>query len=247
MGTPGDVARRAGRVSRASPRASERCGTVRTSDDTVSDDPYAVLGVARDVSEVELRAARRRAALRSHPDHEGGSTDEMRRLNAAFDAILADVTRRAADRPEPAVPTGPSPAPPAPPAPSERVPRTGSRLSPRRRLVHDRGAAGRGVRGAARRGDLARRRRRRRPALPARRRARRAARVLVPARAAARRRRQHGRRHARRDRRRRRCPTSTSSATPGSARRSTATATRPGVPDRGEPAVGLGGSEARWP
>jgi hypothetical protein len=95
----------------------------------VSDDPYAVLGVARDVSEVELRAARRRAARRSHPDHEGGSTDEMRRLNAAFDAILADVTRRTADRPDPDVPTGASPAPPAPPGPRERAPRTGSRLS----------------------------------------------------------------------------------------------------------------------
>ena len=90
----------------------------------MSDDPYAVLGVGRDVSEVELRAARRRAALRSHPDHEGGSTDEMRRLNAAFDAILADVSGRAAQQPGPAAPPSePTPTPPS------RVPRTGSRLS----------------------------------------------------------------------------------------------------------------------
>ena len=90
----------------------------------MSDDPYAVLGVARDVSEVELRAARRRAALRSHPDHEGGSTDEMRRLNAAFDAVLADVTNRAPDRPAPAHAESPAPR-----AATEHVPRPGSRLS----------------------------------------------------------------------------------------------------------------------
>ena len=51
----------------------------------------------------------------------------MRRLNAAFDAILADVTGRAADRPAPAAPRA------APHRrrrlPPERVPRTGSRLS----------------------------------------------------------------------------------------------------------------------
>ena len=68
---------------------------------TSADDPYAVLGVGRGVTEVELRAARRRAARGTHPDHEGGSTERMRRLNEAFDAILADLSRAAPEDPPP--------------------------------------------------------------------------------------------------------------------------------------------------
>ena len=54
-------------------------------------DPYALLGVERGVSEEELRAARRRRAQELHPDHAGGTTDAMRRLNLAFEAVLTDV------------------------------------------------------------------------------------------------------------------------------------------------------------
>jgi hypothetical protein len=89
---------------------------------TSADDPYAVLGVGRGVTEVELRAARRRAARGTHPDHQGGSTERMRRLNAAFDAILADLSR--------AAPEDPPPQPSAPPAASSSpAPRPGSRVS----------------------------------------------------------------------------------------------------------------------
>lgn len=57
----------------------------------MTDDPYAVLGVGPDVSEAELRVARRRLAMALHPDHAGGTTDQMQRLNLAFDAVLADI------------------------------------------------------------------------------------------------------------------------------------------------------------
>ncbi len=48
-----------------------------------------MLGVRPDAGEVELRAARRRLAQALHPDHAGGTTEAMRRLNVAFEAALA--------------------------------------------------------------------------------------------------------------------------------------------------------------
>jgi DnaJ domain len=55
----------------------------------VADDPFAVLGVDPRASSQELRAARRRLAMRLHPDHAGGDAEAMRRLNTAFDAAMA--------------------------------------------------------------------------------------------------------------------------------------------------------------
>lgn len=89
---------------------------------TSADDPYTLLGVGRGVTEIELRAARRRAARGTHPDHEGGSTERMRRLNEAFDAILAELVRSPDEQ------IDQQPAPP-PAATASRAPRTGSRLS----------------------------------------------------------------------------------------------------------------------
>ena len=60
----------------------------------MADDPFAVLGVDPRASAQELRAARRRLAMRLHPDHAGGDAEAMRRLNAAFEAAMA---ARAAD------------------------------------------------------------------------------------------------------------------------------------------------------
>ena len=84
----------------------------------MADDPYTLLGVPRGVTVEELRAARRRAALRNHPDKEGGSTEMMRRINAAFDAVMADLERS-------------GPAPPGvgpPPTEAAGTARTGARL-----------------------------------------------------------------------------------------------------------------------
>lgn len=58
-------------------------------------DPYQVLGVAREVSQEELKLAYRRAANRVHPDREGGTLEAMQELNRAWD-LLGDPARRAA-------------------------------------------------------------------------------------------------------------------------------------------------------
>ena len=55
----------------------------------MTDDPFALLGVDPGASVQELRAARRRMAMRLHPDHAGGDADAMRRLNDAFEAAMA--------------------------------------------------------------------------------------------------------------------------------------------------------------
>ncbi len=58
-----------------------------------------------------------------HPDHAGGTTDEMQRLNLAFDAVLADIGTGPAR-------SGPEPATGAPAAgPSAPVPRPGGRVA----------------------------------------------------------------------------------------------------------------------
>ena len=55
----------------------------------MTDDPFAVLGVAPGADEATLRAARRRLAKQTHPDRAGGDTARMEQVNAAFDAALA--------------------------------------------------------------------------------------------------------------------------------------------------------------
>ena len=84
------------------------------------DDPYAILGVDRGAGEQELRAARRRRAQELHPDHAGGTTEAMRRLNLAFERAMADAT----------APIGPpEPAADVPPPPTPPVPRPGGRVA----------------------------------------------------------------------------------------------------------------------
>jgi hypothetical protein len=70
-------------------------------------DPYAVLGVPRDATPLQVARAHRRLAKRHHPDlHEGASAAEaaerMRRINEAW-GILSNAVRRAEyDRSHPA-------------------------------------------------------------------------------------------------------------------------------------------------
>jgi hypothetical protein len=56
-------------------------------------DPFEVLGIERDASLAQAREARRRLAFDRHPDR-GGSADEMREINAAFDAVVGHLTGR---------------------------------------------------------------------------------------------------------------------------------------------------------
>lgn len=59
-------------------------------------DPYAVLGVPREATPLQIARARRRLAKRYHPDLHPGEdvTEPMRRVNEAW-RILSSTTRRA--------------------------------------------------------------------------------------------------------------------------------------------------------
>ena len=97
-------------------------------------DPFAALGLTRDATLAEIRAARRRLALAVHPDV-GGSAVGMQQLNAAFDAAVAHATgrRRVAETAASAATVSSDPGPASTrPRNDTRVRRTG-----RRRVEHD--------------------------------------------------------------------------------------------------------------
>jgi hypothetical protein len=77
-------------------------------------DPYAVLGVPRDATALQVARAHRRLAKRHHPDLHPGAEDaadaseRMQRINAAW-SILGNPTQRADyDRAHPPQPKGPT-------------------------------------------------------------------------------------------------------------------------------------------
>jgi hypothetical protein len=76
-------------------------------------DPFATLGLAHDASLDDVRAARRRLAFELHPDR-GGDEGRMREVNEAFDAVVRQLTGRAAR------PAAPPPRPAPEPAPTRR-------------------------------------------------------------------------------------------------------------------------------
>ena len=57
-------------------------------------DLYAVLGVAKTASQDELKTAYRRAAMKAHPDREGGTDEAFKAVQQAGD-ILLDPEKRA--------------------------------------------------------------------------------------------------------------------------------------------------------
>ncbi|NUS39770.1 MAG: J domain-containing protein [Lysobacter sp.] len=65
-----------------------------------ADDPYRVLGLTEDASDVEVERAWRRLASRYHPDRAGAgdelrhAEDRMREINRAYDRIQALRRRR---------------------------------------------------------------------------------------------------------------------------------------------------------
>lgn len=82
-------------------------------------DPYAVLGVPPEVSDLELRRAYRALVKRHHPDHNGGSPESARRfaeIQSAYAAVLDLRHATLADLRHAAPATGarPSAAPPPP-------------------------------------------------------------------------------------------------------------------------------------
>jgi curved DNA-binding protein CbpA len=58
-------------------------------------DLYFILGLARDATPDEIKAAYRRCSSTAHPDKEGGSNERMQAVNRAY-ACLSDPAKRAA-------------------------------------------------------------------------------------------------------------------------------------------------------
>lgn len=56
--------------------------------------PYAILGVAPDATDTDIKRAYREASRRHHPDH-GGDAEAFRAVKAAYD-VLSDPEKRAA-------------------------------------------------------------------------------------------------------------------------------------------------------
>lgn len=61
-------------------------------------DPYQVLGISRDASEAEIRAAYHRLAQLHHPDHNGGSVESSRRFEQVQEAY-AEIRRSGSSAP----------------------------------------------------------------------------------------------------------------------------------------------------
>jgi hypothetical protein len=73
-------------------------------------DPFTTLGLGRDATVDDIRAARRRLAKAHHPD-QGGDPALMQTINEAADAALAAVEAQRPDPPAPDEPAGAEPAP----------------------------------------------------------------------------------------------------------------------------------------
>jgi curved DNA-binding protein CbpA len=70
-------------------------------------DPYAVLGVRRDASPLQVARAHRRLAKRYHPDLHPGEdvTEPMRRINQAYRLLSSPIRRGEYDRAHPSAGT----------------------------------------------------------------------------------------------------------------------------------------------
>jgi len=85
-----------GRADRAGVLVNSRLysvNDVRISSDA-GDDPYAVLGIHKQASSVEVRKSYKRESLQKHPDRPGGAVDDFIQLHSAYDILMDDRARR---------------------------------------------------------------------------------------------------------------------------------------------------------
>lgn len=89
---------RGGRATRAAPDAGAPAAGAETAGEVAS--VWEVLGVGRDVTEQELKAAYRKRALETHPDH-GGDDEAFRRVVRAYAEAQRRLKRPRPRRPHP--------------------------------------------------------------------------------------------------------------------------------------------------
>jgi curved DNA-binding protein CbpA len=122
-------------------------------------DPYEVLGVSPGASDVELRAAYRRAVLREHPDHNAGSPESARRFEAVQEAYALIRVQRTRDTAAGAPPrtsgSARASAPPPPPRAGAADPAIDARLAELERQMAGVRAARERARRAARDAEAA--------------------------------------------------------------------------------------------
>ena len=106
------------------------------------DEPFHILGLTAEASLAEIRSARRVLAFELHPDR-GGDEQQMKALNAAFDAAVGHVTGRkllfisTEVEPNLGPNLGPNYESPDEPTMRPRADRTNGRIAPRGRLQRD--------------------------------------------------------------------------------------------------------------
>jgi len=62
---------------------------------------YSVLGVSKDASQIDIKQAYRKLAMKHHPDREGGNSAKLSEINAAYEVVGNPDKRAKYDNPQP--------------------------------------------------------------------------------------------------------------------------------------------------
>jgi len=61
---------------------------------------YSVLGVPKDASQIDIKQAYRKLAMKHHPDREGGNSAKLSEINAAYEVVGNPTKRAEYDKPQ---------------------------------------------------------------------------------------------------------------------------------------------------